>query len=416
MKTRGRFLLLFALLALLTALASAVFAYRAIGGAEARAEEEYGPGPGLSARALDRSLPEAERLGAALADAQALRARAAALRLGRAQAALEAAVSIGVFSLLWAGVAALLFGLGSRALTRRLDLLAEGAREARRHRDFRFRPSADREFGPVFATFNETFDRLAEQEERLAEAARLDGWREVSSFLFHQLKTPLSSIELGLRNLELGAAAALAQASAEAAEGPPHEGKGGVAASVPVALEELRGRAASAAEECLRIRILLERFRSLAGLSLAPFEGLCPSELVAALRSRFPSDRARVLLEGSDEGFPADRRMVEEAFLNLLVNAAEACPLPPALLRIETGREPGLLVFRVSDGNGAVDPRLFEFAGKGRHSTKAEGTGLGLLFVRRVLALHGGSFSCFPGEDGGFCLRLAFPLERKEEG
>jgi two-component system osmolarity sensor histidine kinase EnvZ len=67
------------------------------------------------------------------------------------------------------------------------------------------------------------------------------------------------------------------------------------------------------------------------------------------------------------------------------------------------------MVLEISDANGPVDPRVFERSGKGRFSTKPEGTGLGLLFVRRVAALHGGSLELFAGADGGFRARLRLP-------
>ncbi|MEI6876632.1 MAG: ATP-binding protein [Spirochaetota bacterium] len=236
-------------------------------------------------------------------------------------------------------------------------------------------------------------DRLDEQERIISETSKLEGWKEVSSFLFHQLRTPLSSIELASRNVRLAA----------------------VTGSASPALEACASSAETALAELLRIRILLERFKNLSGLALSAPAPLDPAELVASIAARIAPDRARIRFEGAGNPLLVDRRMTEEALLNLVINAAEACPEPPALVSIAASLAGDFAQLEISDANGPVDPGLFARSGRERFTTKPEGTGLGLLFVRRVVALHGGSFELFPGEDGGFRVKLRLPLAQDHE-
>jgi len=400
MKIRGKFLALFAAQALAAAVVSVLFAFGAIIGEDAKAEAELGPIPREAAvsanRAMDSSLPEAERLVSALKYAEVLRAQVAAARVYRSQSAIEAAIRIGGFSLVWASLAALAFALVSRGFTRRLDELAAGAVRVSTDRSFRLPAVPGREFGPVFMAVNVMLDRLAEQESMLGEAAKLEGWKEVSSFLFHQLRTPLSSIELASRNVSLVAGREKRDPSGSSPEAR--------------ALAACAASAESALAECTRVRALLDRFKSLSGLALAAPEPVDPAELASGLASRIAPHRARVVFSGERAPMFVDRRMVEEAVLNLVVNASEACAQLPALVRIESSHRADFAFLEISDDNGPVDPGLFERSGRQRFSTKPEGTGLGLLFVRRVAAMHGGGFEVFAGADGGFRARLILPL------
>jgi signal transduction histidine kinase len=165
------------------------------------------------------------------------------------------------------------------------------------------------------------------------------------------------------------------------------------------------------------MQALLDRFRSMAGLSLGALLPVEPRTLLAACAERLGPEAPRLEFSGEAESVLGDRGMLEEAFLNLIRNAKEAGAGRHDPIRVEVGaaiRDRRLLLsFR--DDNGPVDPAIFERLGRERFSTKREGTGLGLLFVGRVAALHGGSFAIGPTAEGGFEAVLGLPLARKDE-
>jgi signal transduction histidine kinase len=112
----------------------------------------------------------------------------------------------------------------------------------------------------------------------------------------------------------------------------------------------------------------------------------------------------------------ADRRLLERALGNVLRNAVA---LSPAGGRVELTviREPGRLVFTVSDEGPGVPPELCErifqpfVRADAARSRSTGGVGLGLAIVRRCMEAHGGGASASAGPEGrGLAVRLWLPL------
>ena len=101
----------------------------------------------------------------------------------------------------------------------------------------------------------------AEQERRLGEAARLEGWREVASFLAHQLKNPLAAVLLAAENGRIAL------------------DDDGVPRRVELARESVEIVRAEAA----RLRALIDRFRDLAPAGLGSYDASRPVDLRALL-------------------------------------------------------------------------------------------------------------------------------------
>lgn len=115
-----------------------------------------------------------------------------------------------------------------------------------------------------------------------------------------------------------------------------------------------------------------------------------PAEV--ARRAAELTDPARVVVNvaGAPERWSFDAMRIEQALVNLVRNALQASA-PPAevLLKVVDDDGDGLR-FTVADRGPGVPsemrPRMFKPFVTGR----AEGTGLGLAVVRRVVELHGG--------------------------
>lgn len=110
-----------------------------------------------------------------------------------------------------------------------------------------------------------------------------------------------------------------------------------------------------------------------------------------------------------DATFFGDRRLLEKALLNLVVNAIKFSP-PGALVEVVAEPAPKGVTFRVRDQGPGVSAedreRIFEAFQQAGHQGLQQGIGIGLSLVRSVADLHGGSVAYAPRDGGGseFCL------------
>jgi signal transduction histidine kinase len=94
---------------------------------------------------------------------------------------------------------------------------------------------------------------------------------------------------------------------------------------------------------------------------------------------------------------------------NLLKNAAEATETPGTIdVAIRRADEAAALVLTViDDGPGVSDPELiFEPF----YTTRAQGTGLGLAVVERIVRDHGGTVSVRNVAGRGACFEMTLPI------
>jgi signal transduction histidine kinase len=150
---------------------------------------------------------------------------------------------------------------------------------------------------------------------------------------------------------------------------------------------------------------------------------LRPGELRAALRPALTAIR-RMLPPGvefhvEDEGAPlaimADPSLLQQALINLAVNARDAMPgggrLEVRLGRRERGgRE--VVTVEVADTGHGMDAATLARAGESLFTTKApgEGTGLGLSNVRATMVQHGGEMEITSAPGAGTRVTLRIPI------
>ena len=115
------------------------------------------------------------------------------------------------------------------------------------------------------------------------------------------------------------------------------------------------------------------------------------------------SDRAdRVSVKG-------DAAALEQVFLNLLLNAAQAQGSGGrAGVRIDT-RDAHVRLAVWDDGPG-IPPEDRTKVLDPFYSTKEEGTGLGLAIAQRIVAAHGGDLHVQSTPDGGTTVSVRLPL------
>jgi len=232
-------------------------------------------------------------------------------------------------------------------------------------------------------------------EERRAQA---DTHRRFMSRLDHELKNPLTGMRAALVNL---------------AGTPPGEDQA-------AALHDLQ-------HQTERLSRLVSDLRKLAELEQRPLEclpvpiGELLAEAVEAAESHPASHGRKINLVLSQVPWPlppvtGDRDLLGLAFYNLLDNALKFTG-PDETVEVRAAEDGRWLTVEVADtgtGIAAEDlPRVFEELYRGTNARSAEGSGLGLSLVQRVIERHGGDISVRSrqSDQKGTVFKVRLPLQ-----
>lgn len=325
---------------------------------------------------------------------------AAELHLGLPETRIEAALvrirdrivlasSVAIFG------AWLLSSLFSRYLTRPVNrLVAHTERLARGEFGGQVGVTGKGEFGELAATFNALSRELALYRQRMEEsfrqmlrAEKLSALGRLSAGLAHEIRNPLTSIKV------------LFQSFRESS--PPSR------QDLDVVLAETE-----------RMETLLRRFLACTRIEEAEPTSVDVNELLEHVlqMSRFQLVRQDVEVEANlNEVSPvlADRAMIEQVLLNLVLNAIEAMP-GGGTLGIDTAEVNSLIEIRVRDSGGGIPETIQDKVFDPFFTTKEEGTGLGLSVAYNIVEHFGGSID-FRCEEGGTIFLLRLPAMKSGE-
>ena len=108
-----------------------------------------------------------------------------------------------------------------------------------------------------------------------------------------------------------------------------------------------------------------------------------------------------------------DRDQMKQALYNVIKNSLEAMNRHGAL-RIRTDLDDTHVIIRFVDTGGGMSAENLSRVFEPYFTTKASGSGLGLLIVRRIVREHGGELSIESGEGKGLTLTIRLPyIERR---
>lgn len=119
-----------------------------------------------------------------------------------------------------------------------------------------------------------------------------------------------------------------------------------------------------------------------------------------------------------------DGRQVVQALTNLLMNAVESIEdrkapagksLPPGCVRVKVEGASGRCIIEVRDNGRGLPVDQRERLVEPYVTTRTKGTGLGLAIVKRIMEDHGGRLELADAPDGGACVRLIFPIGDTDE-
>jgi two-component system nitrogen regulation sensor histidine kinase NtrY len=259
--------------------------------------------------------------------------------------------------------------------------------------------------------FNLMVEELQASRERVDYLQRLAGWQDIARRLAHEIKNPLTPIQLAVQEIARKYA--------------------GDDARFKRALDTARE---VVEEEVATLRRLVTAFSEFARLpdvkpaaaDLAEFVRDMASSRQFLDEAAGGADRVRVEFDAGDEPVPVmiDRMMLKRAFENLARNAAQALGPKGGTVwvraqkrRVAVTDAEGRTVDEVDqawlvvedDGPG-IPPEHRAKVFDPYFTTKSDGTGLGLAIVRKIAIDHAGDMGLEERPGGGARFILALPL------
>jgi nitrogen fixation/metabolism regulation signal transduction histidine kinase len=240
---------------------------------------------------------------------------------------------------------------------------------------------------------------LAEARPRLDYLQKVSAWQEVARRLAHEIKNPLTPIQLSVQEL----------ASKYRGGDPAYE-------KLLATAQEIL------AEEIGTIRRLVDDFSAFAKLpKVEPQDvdlGQIADDFVRAHAEWQPFLRFAAPAEAV--GAQCDRMLIRRVLANLVENAVQAAQgagrEPVVELSIVADRERGTASVIVDDNGPGVPAGERERIFDPYVTTKEHGTGLGLAIVRKIVLDHGGDVLVSAAPLGGARLTVTLPAAGRSEG
>lgn len=105
-----------------------------------------------------------------------------------------------------------------------------------------------------------------------------------------------------------------------------------------------------------------------------------------------------------------DRDKLKQVIINLVRNAFEAID-PGEIVTYRVWQEAlETVCVQVHNGGAPIPLDILPLLNRPFHSTKLDGTGLGLAVVRRIVAAHGGTFTITSSPESGTLATIRLPI------
>jgi nitrogen fixation/metabolism regulation signal transduction histidine kinase len=305
-----------------------------------------------------------------------------------------------------AGVAVAAGALLSRRVTRRVNALAQATKRVGAGDLTVAVPiQGDDEIRELTESFNDMVRDLKQSRARIDYLKRIGAWQDFARRLAHEIKNPLTPIQLAAQEMHRG----------YAGDDPEYRRK-------------LEDAVSIIEEEVATLRRLVGEFSSFARLPTAKLEDADAGDFLRDVERGIPGmlddlearDHAKVtvrfLVPLDPLPVSIDAMMLRRGLDNLIRNAAQAA----AAFHVETGaevvvecrREGDAALFEVRDNGPGVPMEDVERIFDPYYTTKVDGTGLGLAIVKKVVLEHGGSLEYEPAAGGGAAFAIRLPLAR----
>ncbi|MDR1888670.1 MAG: HAMP domain-containing protein [Zoogloeaceae bacterium] len=230
---------------------------------------------------------------------------------------------------------------------------------------------------------------------QLIAAQRSAAWGEVARRLAHEIKNPLTPIQLSAERLQLKLAGHL--------EGTEKE--------------LLTRSTQTIINQVLAMKRMVDDFRDYSRHPAPQLAALDLNALIREVLGLYEHSHARIVPQLAPDLAPVmgDINQLRQVIHNLLRNGEDALEnITPAELTISTEAAGAFALLQISDNGEGFPANILPHVFEPYITTKPRGTGLGLPIVKKIVDEHQGSIKISNQPAGGACISIRLPLVKEE--
>jgi nitrogen fixation/metabolism regulation signal transduction histidine kinase len=277
--------------------------------------------------------------------------------------------------------------------------------------EIRVSEAGNDEITALARAFNRMLGEVEASRDRIEYLQRISAWQEMARRLAHEIKNPLTPIQLGVQEIH------------RRYQGHDEQFRDLLDTTLEIVEDEVG-----------TLRRLVTEFSDFARLPEAHLEQADLSEFLAEQRRQIEGAEAPegpgaeelsvIRTNGARPSFEwalpttsaevaVDRQMLRRVLLNLIQNAADAladAKTEAPKVKVSLRRDGDFFVIDVEDNGPGIPNEMRDVIFDPYVTTKHTGTGLGLAIVKKIAIEHGGSVTADAGALGGARLRLTLPV------
>ncbi len=272
-------------------------------------------------------------------------------------------------------------------VTHPLDELVKGTRElAKDNLDYRIPAGRDDEIGLLIGSFNRMAEDLTQNRRQRLEAEKIAAWREIARRLAHEIKNPLTPIQLTVQQIR-----------------DKYPGND------PAYTRLVHDCTEIVTEEVESLRKLVQEFADFARMPSLSLGRHSLNDVITDIVRLYPEAGIVLELTPKVPDLDLDSEQMRRVLINLIENGLEAAGQNGRIV-IQTENHPNSVKLLVVDSGPGVPERDRERIFQPHVTSKQSGMGMGLAEVRSIIESHGGQIVAASAPGGGAQFEITLPV------
>ena len=226
----------------------------------------------------------------------------------------------------------------------------------------------------------------------VSEAQRHQAWSEVARRLAHEIKNPLTPIQLSAERVESRLKDKLSVED----------------------LQMLQRSTQTIVNQVESLKIMVNEFADYARTPKLKKEDTDINEFIQEILDLYESSKVRIKYDNIKASLivSLDKNKLRQVFINLIENSIDALEsTKKPLIYISVIKRMKTLIFKISDNGPGVPSELINRVFEPYVTSKTKGTGLGLAIVYKIIDEHNGDIKILNDKKGGTLVTFKIPIE-----